>query len=210
MRKVGAMIMALAMLPIAAMAQPVDGKTARKMLFSPRGADLILLEDSGLDPAQAAVLQAILDGLKGSDFENYYGAVAVSPTFFSQLSTQGEAAVLSGLFQLATAFHTPQAAATAAMVACEAARGEADAQCVVAAGIAPRKWSQQPVSLSVLATESFKSYRKGSGPKAVAVSAGTTAYAIAKGDGAATQALARCNAEAAKTGSPDCEIVIAD
>lgn len=210
MRNVMIAAVAAVLLPGVAAAEPVDGKAARKMLFSTRGSELVTVAGSGLDDAQTAVLQAILDGLKGSDFDNYYGAVAVSPTFFTQLSEQGEAAILGGLFQLAAAYHTPAAAADAAMRGCRAARKSGDADCVVAARVLPKKWSAQPLSLSVFATTSFRQYRKGSGPKALAASAGTPASAIAKGEGAAESALASCNAKAAKTGSPDCEVVIAD
>lgn len=210
MRKLmGAAVVAI-LLPVMAGAEPISGAAAKEMLFSSRGVDLVMLPDAGLDAAQSATLAAILDQMKGSGFDNYFGAIAVSPTFFSQLSEQGEAAILGGLFQVAAAYHTPVAAADAALNGCNAARKPADAACVLAARMLPRKWKPQPMSLSVFATKDFRQYRKGKGPKALAASAASTAYAIVKGEGAAALALERCNANAAETGSPDCEVVIVD
>ncbi len=193
-----------------ALAEPVDGTTARKMLFSPKGVDLRVIEDSGLSKAQVTILQALLKGMSANGLANYYGAVAVSPAFFDQMAKDPGQAALSGLLQVTERLHTPAAAATLAMTACQKARKRGDAACVLAGRIMPRKWTPQPVSLAVGATAAFRDYLKGKGPKAIAVSAGSGSYAIVKGEGASEKAMMTCNASAAKSGKPDCSVVIAD
>jgi len=193
-----------------AVAEPVDGKTAKKMLFSPRGVELLVLPDSGLDAAQSAIIQAILQQMKDQGLANYYGALAVSPDFFAKMAEDPGQAALSGLLQVTEMLHNPEAAADVALAACKKALSPGDAPCVLAARVLPKKWEPQPVSLSVDATRAFKNYKKGGEPKALAISAATVSYAIAKGEGAGEAALATCNEAAAKTGSPDCEVVIAD
>ena len=204
-----AMIAAMAM-GAGAQADPVDGKAAKKMLFSTRNVDLQILDDSGLEPSQSAIIEAILDQTRAQGLANYYGAVAVSPSFFSQLAEDADQAVLSGLLQITERLHGPEVAANVALAGCNAARKDGDAACVLAARILPKRWKEQPLSLSVSATEAFKAYRKGKGEKAFAVSANTVAYAVAKGSDAAEAALSACNEGAAKTGSADCSILIAD
>lgn len=193
-----------------ALAEPVDGATARKMLFSPKGVDLQVIEDSGLSKAQLTILDALLKGMNANGLANYYGAVAVSPTFFDQMAKDPGQAALAGLLQVTERLHTPAAAATLAMRACQKARKSRDGACVLAARIMPKKWTPQPVSMGVGATEAFRDYLKGKGPKAIAISANSGSYAIATGEGAAEKAMTTCNASAAKSGKPDCSVVIAD
>lgn len=204
-----AMIAAMAMTG-AAKADPVDAKAAKKMLFSTRNVDLQIPDDNGLEPAQNAIIKAILDQTRAQGLANYYGAVAVSPDFFTRLAVDADQAALSGLLQVTERLHSPAIAAEVALAGCNAARKSGDAACVLAARILPKRWSEQPLMMSVSATEAFKAYRKGNDEKAFAISANTVAYAIAKGSDAATAALKACNEGAAKTGAPDCEIVIAE
>ena len=194
----------------AAQADPVDGKAAKKMLFSPRGADLQVIEDSGLDETQRAIVKAILAQTRAQGLANYYGAVAVSPDFFTRMVVDADQAALSGLLQVTERLHSPETAANVALASCEAARESGDAACVLAARILPKRWSEQPLMMSVSATAAFKAYRKGREEKAFAISTNTVAYAAARGTGAAATALDACNKGAAKTGEPDCEVVIAD
>ncbi|MCG6903987.1 MAG: hypothetical protein LJE68_15030 [Rhodobacter sp.] len=201
---------ALMLVAGAAAGDPVDGATAKKMLFPVRGADVVMQPDSGLDDAQSATMAAILKQMKAEGLGNYYGAAVVSPTFFTRMAADPGQAALSGLLQITEKMHSPDIAASVAMSACTKARKSGDAPCVVAAHILPRKWQPQEVSLSVNATQAFKAYRKGSGPKALAISAGSPAYAVARGEGATQAALQSCNAAAAEAGAPDCKIVIAD
>jgi hypothetical protein len=180
------------------------------MLFSPKGVDLQTVADSGLSASQITTLEALLKGMSAGGLANYYGAVAVSPSFFDQMAKDPGQAALSGLFQVTERLHTPAAAAALAMGACQKARKSRDGACVLAARIMPKRWKPQPVSLGVGATDAFRDYLKGKGPKAIAVSADSGAYAIVKGEGAAEKAMMTCNANAAKSGKADCSVVVAD
>lgn len=210
MRNAGtAMVMAL-LVPTFAAAEPVSGKDARKMLFAPRGIDVQIPGDSGLTSVQREYLKKLVTTREFKNAVSYYGALAISPSFYKRLETDGDAAALSGLFQIVSKYHSPAAAAGAALGACDAARKGDDQPCVVGVRILPKRWKARDVSLSIDATAAMKVYRKGDGPRAMAVSTGSEAYAIAKGEGAPNAALVACNRNASKVGSPDCKVLIAD
>ena len=198
------------LMPGAAPAEPVSGNEARKLLFSPRGVDLVANPQSGLDAVQDATVQAILQQLKSEAVANYYGSIAVSPAFFEMMAADPGGAALSGLLQITEKFHSPEAADRVALDACRQALAEGQAECVIAARVLPRKWQPRALQMSVEATNAFKVYRKGRGAKAFAISPGTGAYAFAKGAAAETVALTDCNLAATAKGGADCEIVIAD
>lgn len=198
------------LLPGILAAEPISGTAAKKMLFSPRGVDVQIPGDSGLTTTQREFIKARIGTREFKAAVGYYGAVAVSPAFFPKHEAEGDAAALSGLFQISTRLHSVQAAESTALAACNAARGAGDAACLIAARIVPKRYKPQALTLSDTATTAMKLYRKGKGTKAMAVSTGTAAYAIAKGEGAAAAALASCNASAIATGAPDCEVLIAD
>jgi len=126
----------------------------------------------------------------------YYGAIAASPEH--------------GLTYKATAasanHHTTEAAAAAALKECNGLRGGGP-KCVVVAHITPKKYVERALQLSTSATVAFKkTYLRGGGSKALAISPSTGGYGVAKGDGAAVAALAAC----ANDGAPDCRIVVQD
>ena len=193
---------------VAAQADPVSEAEARKFLFPVRGAELAVVGNSGLDATQQAITTAILKSTEAEGQALYYGALAVSPSFFAMMAENPGTAALSGLLQITRNYHSAEAASRAALDACRAARKRGHADCVVAGQIRPRGYSARPLQMSVDATEAFKSYRKGSGPKALAISPATPAFGIGRGDGADDQALTRCNALAQPDGRQDCETVI--
>lgn len=209
MRKVVWALVAI-LAPGMALADPVDSKAAKKLLFSSRGQEIVLTKDPALSETEQAYVKALTDTPEFASSIGYYGAMAISPSFFKRLAAEGNAAGFSGLFQITAKYHSPEAAAHAALAACNKARKSRDAACVIAVRILPKRWKARSLSLSVDATLAFKQYRKGKGTKALAASSATVAYAIAKGEGAEDAALAACNASAAKAGSPDCEVVVHD
>lgn len=194
----------------AAEAQPVDGNTARKMLFAPKGFAVAIEEASGLDARQIAYVRALVDDPQFKRVARYYGAMALSPTFFDRVLAGNAGPETLALVKFTDGYNNPEAAAAAAMGACREALGPGDRPCVLAARILPRRWTPQPVSMSVFATAAFRGYRREKGPKAFAVSRGSKAYTMVAGEGARETALTRCNAQAAAAGSPDCEILIVD
>lgn len=197
-----------------AMAEPVDEKAARKALFKPGTFDVVYKEDSGLTDEQLGFFRIIVKGRESRDqfgrLAHYYGAIAISPSVFED----GPAALLADPqnvpFRFETGLHSVQAAEVVALRACNALVQAGQKPCVVPAQILPRRYKERGLTLSTFATEGFKAYRDAGGPKAFAASAETRAYGMADGDAAEAEALAACNATAAKVGKPDCKIVIVD
>ena len=69
-------------------------------------------------------------------------------------------------------------------------------------------WEPRALQLSADATDDLRrSYRKGKGPKALAVSPSTGVWTIARGDGAAAAAVQECQAQ---SGADDCQVAVAD
>jgi len=179
----------------AAMAEPMDGRSAKKMLYSPRGGQIEVLAQDFLTEADVKTLRTLakVDGFKTL---YYYGAIAASP----------RDGVLHESIHAAIDHHSVEAAGKQAVAGCNAKR-TGGAKCVVVALIRPKKWTEdRPLQLSATATEAFrKVYSRGRGPKAMAISPGTGKYGIGKGDGAVDAALSACSKDA-----DDCEIVIQD
>ena len=178
---------------------PVTGKEAKKMLFSPRGAEFVVVPQDFMTDRDVQTLN-LMSGMKEFKSVLYYGAIAASPK-------RG----LAHKATVASANHHSIAAAEAqAIKECNALRGGGP-KCVVVAHILPRKFSEQPLQLSTSATTAFKrTYLKGRGAKAMAISPSTGQYAIAKGDGANDAAITTCNKAASEMGAKDCKVVIED
>lgn len=178
-----------------ALADPLDGRTARQALFHHKGGEIVVFPQDFLTPEQVAQLN-LMGGLI-----QYYGAMAMAP---------GEG-FMSEANQAAANHHSVEAATEAALSACNAARS-GGRPCVVVAHFLPRDWEEgHPVQLSQSATEAFRrDYRRGRGPKAFAISAETGAFAVERGESATDAALAACNEKAEELGATDCNIVIAD
>lgn len=191
-----AVLMTLAAAP--AMAEPVDVKDARKMLFSPKGVDVVMKPDTGMSAKDLGILETVVKAQ--AETGGYYGAVAVAPGE-SLLTSEATVALMN--------YHSVEGASEAALAACEEKRTE-DPACVIAAEILPRKFEEQPVTLSRDATEAFRDFRKGRDEKAFAISESTGEWAFFKGDNAAFAARNLCNEKAGGKGKADCETVIAD
>jgi|GEM_PF-575166 len=173
----------------------LDGKSAKKMLFSHKGSEFVIIPQDFMRDADIATLDFMASS---KEFKTvlYYAAIATSPD--------------DGLVHKATVatsdHHTIEAAEWAALEECNRLRGGA-VGCVVVAHILPRKYAAQPFQLSASATTAFKkSYLRGKGPKAMAVSPSQGSFAISKGDRAMDAALAACATDGAK----DCQIVVQD
>ncbi|MDN5788231.1 5-aminolevulic acid synthase [Pseudorhodobacter sp.] len=174
----------------AAFADPVSGKEAAKMLFSPKGSELLMYKVEGLSEDSARLLQQV-----AKDYA-YYAAVAIAP---EEELLKSEATIL------VANHNSVEAASAAALAGCNKARTKGT-ECVVAAVVRPAKWKAQPLQLSVEGTVAFKADYGKSGERAMAASASTGFFALASGPGAAAAAIAACNAK----GATDCETVIAD
>ena len=174
-----------------AFGEAVDSKAAKKLLFSPKGADVRILADAGLSETDAATLKLVMANIP------YYGAAAFAP----DEGLQSEAT------QAVSQHHSISSASAAALEQCNKVR-KGGAACVVAAEVVPRRYKERDLQLSVAATAAFrKQYRKLRGEKAFAISPKTGGWAFYDGVDAGKAAVNRCNQSA---GTDDCTTVIAD
>lgn len=166
----------------AAVAEPIDSKTAKKALFAPVKAEVEVLAAAGLPKDQAAALEIV------GGQQLYYGAIAISP----------DEGLMSEATVAAANYHDTDAASKAALAECNAKKtGKTD--CVVAALIRPKGWKDKGFQLSSDATAGFKDDDAG----ALAVSPSTGAW----GTGAdADEAVKACAAKNDQT--KDCIAVI--
>ncbi len=176
-------------------AEPVNGKAAKAMLPTGKGAQVEIVPQSFLADNELDII-----GLVAKD-QPAYAAIALSPDD----GLQSEATVAGANF------HDTDAAAAFALAGCDGLRKGAT-PCVVVALIRPKGWKLQPVQLGATATEAFRSeYLKAKAPKAIATSTSSGLWGYAAGDGAAEAAVADCTAKAAEAVPvTDCTVVIAD
>jgi hypothetical protein len=187
-----------------AAAQAIDGATAQRQLFAPRGVQLAV--SRSLSEQERAIMGAMVKEADrtGQSFR-FYGSIAYSPS--EGLTAES----LQGAFN----FHSTAASDRASVARCNQARKSGSAPCQVAAQVLPRGYESGRVQLSYDATNGFRStYRRVRGAKAMAISDGTGAWKMAEGVDAAdatSTAVALCNEAAAKLRGPaDCRTVIAD
>lgn len=195
-RVLTAAMLAMAMLaPAAAQAQKVlDGASAQAQLFDPLAAEVEVTGNSGLSDQDKVLLRAAVGTQK------YYAVVALPP---AEGLMSPAAAIAANYHDLATAEKT-------ALAECDAKRS-GGRKCVVAARVRPTGWQARDFQLSSDATEAFvKAFRRGSGPRAFAVSKTTGLWGVARGEAAAEAAVADCVARDAARAPRDCKVVVAD
>jgi hypothetical protein len=180
----------LAGLTGAALAEPVSGKEAAKMMFPANGAEVEMLPVAGLSPESAALLEQVV-----KDYA-YYAAVAIVPD--ADLLT-------SEATMLVANHHSAEAASAAALAGCNAAN-TTETPCVVAGLVRPAKWEPRGLQLSVEGTIALKADYGKRGERAMATSAETGFFALADGAGAQAAAVQSC----ADKGASDCQVVVAD
>lgn len=205
-------VMTLAALALcqSAAADPLDGKAARKLLFKPKGADLVIVPGA-LSAGDTILMEQILDGLRSNGLTDYYGAVATSPKFFEMVVSNPAAGALSGLMRVSKGHHSPAAADAAALAACNtAARGRGAPACAISARILPKKWEPRDFTLSAAATAAFRKYRRAKAPKAFAISASGAAFGFVSAERAAEEARQACASNTALGGGADCQVVLVD
>lgn len=182
-------------------AQAIDGATAQKQVFAPRGIQLAV--SRSLSEQDRAVLNAMVKEADrtGQTF-HFYGSIAYSPS--EGLTAES----LQGAFN----FHSTAAADRASVAACEQVRKSGSAPCQPAAHVLPRGYEPGRVQLSYDATNAFRStYRRVRGEKAMAVSEQTGAWQMTEGSDAAATAVELCNELATgMSGAGDCAAIIVD
>lgn len=175
-----------------AIAEPMGGREARKLMFNPAKVEVELIDVAFLSAQDTAILQEV------AKQQPYYTAIAASPS-------EG---LMSNSLLAAAKFHDTENAATAALAGCNSRKAEDADPCEIVALIRPEGWEARALQLSGEATQALrKEYRRGRAPKAMAISAATGQWAIAKGETANDDALADCSA---REGATDCIVAVAD
>ncbi len=172
----------------AAIAEPMSGRAAKKLLFPAKAAvQAEMLPSSGLSAEDQTILASV------ATQQPYYCAIAISP----------EDGLLAESTVAAANYHDTAAAEVAALAQCEAKRTGAT-PCVIAALIRPEGYEARDLSLSRDASAAFRAdYPAKRG--ALAISGTTGAWGLGQG---ADAALAACAAKGAEI--TDCAVVIAD
>lgn len=181
---------ALICLTGAGFAEPISGKDAGKLMFSPKGSEVEMRVIDGLPAESAALLQQVVAGYA------YYAAVAIAPD---------EDLLKSEATMLVANHNSAESAAAAAIASCNKVR-KAGKECVVAAIVQPENWEPRALQLSVEGTVALKQGYGKKGERAMATSAETGFFALAQGAGAQENALKACAAK----GALDCAVVVAD
>jgi hypothetical protein len=176
--------------PHAAHADPISGREATRLMFSPKNAEVAMLPVPGMTPETASLLQQVV-----KDYA-YYAAVAIAPD---------EDILKSEATMLVANHHSVAAASAAALAGCDMAR-KGGAACVVAAVVRPKNWEARALQLSVEGTVALRADYGRSGARAMAASPQTGFFALARGADAQGAAIAACNAK----GASDCAVVVAD
>ena len=190
MQKLGMGVLGVAFFAGAAMAEPISGRDANKLMFSSKGAEVEMLPVPGMTAETSALLAQVI-----KDYA-YYAAVAIAPD---------EDILKSEATMLVANHHSAEAAAAAALAGCDKAR-KGGADCVLAGVVRPKGWEARALQLSVEGTVALKADYGKKGPRAMAVSPATGFFALAAGEGAQAAAVAACNDK----GASDCAVVVAD
>ena len=190
-----------------ALAEPMDAKAARKLLFSPKGMVMEPVAVDGLSAEAAASIDALVTQF--SDRKRLKALEAAGYSYYGALAVPTDRPLKMESLAFVAKLHSPEAARAAALKSCADTTGSR--ACAVVALMLPKSFKPRDLTLSQVATDRFrKTWKEGDGPKVLAVSAATDAWVIAKGAGSDQAALERCNAKAAEQARADCSIVIAE
>jgi len=196
MRLILSVFLGLGATCVAAMAEPVSGRTAQGELFDTSGIGLQLAR--GLSDKQRATIKALIPLIEQQTATKakFYGALAYAP----------DEGLVSEALQGAFNFHTVEAADAAAVTACSAAKKSTSGACKVAARILPPGYQKRALSMSLDATRGFfDRYIPATGAKVFAISRLTGAWAMAPSE---QGALAACGRDT--NGANDCAIIVYD
>lgn len=198
----------------AAPADPVDQKSARKMLFNARGFDVQYIDSGVLTDQQLGFFRTLVNSRDSrsqfGQLAQYYGAIAISPSVFESSITELFTRPETVPFAFPVGYHSVSAAQAAALSLCNANVARGQKPCVLAVQIVPKRFKPVALTLSSAATEAFRTYRRAKAPKAFAMSQSTGAFGQGDGPLAVETALRMCNAAVGEGNPEDCVVVIAD
>jgi hypothetical protein len=176
----------------------VNGKEAKAMLFSTKGISVDVLEVDALTEQDVLTLQSF-EKIDKKSRPRYYGAIAMAP----------DEGLFSNSNSLAMDAHSIPAAEKFALKDCNSKRKDG-AKCVVVAHILPNDYEERALQLSQSATEAYKKYKRGKGPKTFMASVSTNGFGFGKGESHAEDAETACLDLAQRAGAMDCIAVITD
>lgn len=187
----GVMALAMMLLTGVAQAEPISSKAAHGLLFKPKGTDVIVFAKPYLSASDVEILRKV------AGTQKYYAAVAAAP----------DEGLMSDALVAAANYHALDPARSVALEGCNGRRKSGSARCEIVAQVVPKGWNgPRAVQLNVDATDAFRKFRRGRGPRAFAISLATGNWAAVKGTGAGKRAVVDCNAK----GAADCTVVIQD
>ena len=166
----------------------LTGKAAKKALFSGADVAVQVMKQAFLVDNQAEILGSV------AAQQPYYGAIAVSP----------DEGLMSEATIAAANYHSVEAASVAALAGCDAVR-KGKKPCVIVALVRPKGWEARVLQMSADATAAFRKEYAGKGA-ALAVSAATGAWGMAKGENASEAAITACAAK--MPDALDCSVII--
>ena len=191
-------------------AEPVTPKQAKKLLFKGSKISVQVLSPEGVAPGIMAQVEAIAASLTKPEIIDTWEKMGFSLAYYGAIAIKPDRPVNpANSMTMSNNLHSPQAAANAAVRACNALPGP---DCVVAALITPKRFKPRDFTLSQAATEGFReNWGKPDAPQYMAISPASDVWLIARGDGADVVALDRCNEKAVEAGgTADCQIAIAE
>lgn len=192
MFRVTALALPVLSLALPALADPVDTRTARDLLYRSDRVEVVRLDMSGLSEQEVSVLTTV------AQTQKYYAAIAFAP----------DAGIMAEPTVMAANHHSPDSARRAAREGCDARRGRTGRACVIALEVRPTGWEERALMLSADATTAFNDdYRRDRGTRAFAISLASGQWGIGRGEEATESAIAACQGDSAVS---DCAVVIAD
>lgn len=187
-----ALTLTLSTVALPALADPVDTRTARSLLFRADRVEVAQVNVAGLSAPEVTVLTQLAMA------QQYYAAVAIEP----------EAGLMAETTVMAANHHTPDAARTVALDLCNERRGRSGRACLIVLEVRPQGWEARDLMLSTDATTAFNDdYRRTGGARAFATSISTGQWGIGRGESAVEGAVTACQGD---TDVSDCVVVIAD
>lgn len=183
------------LIALPANADPLDVREARRQLYRADRAEVVNVNLPGLEAQQVETISNL------AQTQRYFAAMAYAPG----------AGVLAEPTVIASNYHSPEAARTAAIGQCNARRS-GGAACVIGLEVRPAGFEDRALTLSSEATEAVeRRFRHGQRPRAFAISPTSGAWGYSEDATSAQDASARALAScAASKGDSDCQVVISD
>ena len=191
---------------LSAAGAPVSPRQAKKLLFKGDKIMVQLLDPAGLNTVTKVQVETVAKSLTSPAVAKQWEAMGFSILYYGAIAVMPDRPLSDKTMSISYNLHSPEAAAAAAVRACNALKGP---DCVAAALILPKRYKPREFTLSQAATNGFReNWGRPKEPEFLAYSPSTPAFTIVKGAGGDTVALNKCNENS--EGANDCVIGIAE